>query len=85
MTQARKFTSLKAAHDWLVTQGFTKTATQHVWQDGSRMAAVSMVLGGVMPRFLIAMADSKTDAYWQRVAVVTAPREAGVATRAVEG
>jgi hypothetical protein len=57
MAKARKFTSLKAAHDWLVKRGFAATATQHVWKNGSRMAAISAELGGVLPKFLVAMGD----------------------------
>jgi hypothetical protein len=76
MAQARKFNSVKAAQDWLTKRGFAATATQHIWKNGSRMAAISAELGGVMPKFLVAMSDSKTDAYWQRVAVVAARRAA---------
>ena len=75
MAQARKFNSVKAAQDWLVKRGFAQTAMQHVWKNGSRTAAINAELGGVMPKFLIAMGDSKTDAYWQRVAVVAARRD----------
>ncbi len=85
MAKARKFTSLKAAQDWLAAHGFTKTATQHVWQDGSRMAAVNVELGGVMPRFLIAMGDSKSDVRRHGMAIVAAHREAGVAPIGAEG
>ena len=53
MAKAPKFSSLKAAHDWLEAHGFEKTEMQHVWQNGTRIAAVSMQLGGVMPQFLI--------------------------------
>ena len=80
MAQARKFTSLKAAHDWLTKRGFGQTAMQHVWQDGKVTAWISIQLGGTrptfMPKFLVAMGDSMTDAYWQRVAVVAARRTA---------
>ena len=53
MARARKFNSVKAAQDWLVARGFTKTATQHIWKNGSRMAAINAELGGVIPRFTI--------------------------------
>ena len=53
MAQARKFNSVKAAQDWLTKGGFAATATQHVWKNGSRMAAISAELGGVIPRFTI--------------------------------
>jgi hypothetical protein len=76
MAKARKFNSVKAAQDWLAKRGFAQTETQHVWKNGSRMAAINAELGAVMPKFLVAMGDSKTDAYWQRVAVVAARRAA---------
>ena len=77
MAKARKFTSLEAAQDWLVARGFSQTATQHVWQNGSRMAAINAELGGVVPKFLVAIGDGNTDPYWARVAVVAARRAAG--------
>ena len=77
MAQNCKFTSLKAAQDWLAARGFAKTATHHIWQNGSRMAAINAELGGVMPKFLVVIGDSKTDAYWQRAAVVAARHAAG--------
>jgi hypothetical protein len=76
MAKARKFNSVKAAQDWLTKRGFAATATQHVWKNGSPMAAINAELGGVLPKFLVAIGDSKTDAYWQRVAVVAARRAA---------
>ena len=53
MARARKFNSVKAAQDWLVARGFAKTATQHIWKNGSRMAVINAELGGVIPRFTI--------------------------------
>jgi hypothetical protein len=88
MAQARKFNSVKAAQDWLVARGFAATATQHIWKNGSRMAAINAELGGVMPKFQVAMGDSKTDSYWQRAAVVAARHAAGVlsdAGRVIQG
>src|ERR1700751_1664511 len=67
MAKATKFSSLKAAQDWLVARGFAKSEVQHVWQNGSRMAAVSLQFGGVMPRFLITVENTKPDGLRQRV------------------
>ena len=67
MAKAPKFSSLKAAHDWLEAHGFEKTEMQHVWQNGARIAAVSMQLGGVMPRFLITVENTKPDRLRQRL------------------
>jgi hypothetical protein len=78
MAQARKFNSVKAAQDWLTKRGFAATATQHVWKNGSRMAAINAELGGVLPKFLVAMGDGNTDPYWARVAVVAARHAAVV-------
>ena len=54
MAKARKFTSLKAAQDWLTKRGFKQTATQHVWQNGTSMVAIACELGGAFPKFIIA-------------------------------
>ena len=52
MAKPRKFTSLRAAHDWLEARGFAQ-AGMHVWQRGEQTAWVSIELGGYRPRFLI--------------------------------
>ena len=70
MAKATKFTSLKAVHDWLEARGFAKTAMQHIWANGTRTAAVSLQLGGAMPRFLITM-ENVMDAGRQDVAAET--------------
>ena len=52
MAQARKFTSLKAAHDWLIKRGYSLT-DMHVWSNGKVTAWVSIQLGGIRPTFIV--------------------------------
>ena len=52
MAQARKFTSLKAAQDWLVAHGYSLTG-MHVWSNGKVTAWVSIQLGGTRPTFIV--------------------------------
>ena len=52
MAEARKFTSLQAAHDWLTERGYSLTG-MHVWSNGKVTAWISIELGGYRPSFIV--------------------------------
>jgi len=52
MATSRRFTSLKAAQDWLVAHGYSLTG-MHVWSNGKVTAWISIELGGYRPSFIV--------------------------------